>query len=70
MVIFSLPVFLTPYYITRDFPDRENIKNYTQTSYQKAVAKDGELDITGPSEMRGDKDHSGKLMSLLQDSER
>ena len=42
-----LLMFLTPYYLTRDLPDRENIKNYTQTSCQEAVIQDGGLNITG-----------------------
>jgi amino acid transporter len=47
MIVFFLFVFLTPYYVTRDFPDRENIKNYTQTSYQEVVIEDGGLNTTG-----------------------
>ena len=46
MIIAFLLVFLTPYYVTRDFPDRGNIKNYTQTSYQEVVIEDGGLNIT------------------------
>jgi len=46
MIMVFLFVFLTPYYVTRDFPDRKNIKNYTQTSYQEVVIQDGGLNIT------------------------
>ena len=47
MIILFLLVFLTPYYVTRDFPDRENINNYMQSSYQEAVIQDEGLNITG-----------------------
>ena len=47
MIVLLLLVFLTPYYVTRDFPDTDNIKNYTQTSYQEAVIQGGELNIQG-----------------------
>jgi hypothetical protein len=48
MTILFLIVFLTPYYITRDFPNRQNIMNYTQTSLQGVVIQDEGLNVIGP----------------------
>jgi hypothetical protein len=48
MTIFFLIVFLTPYYITRDFPNRQNIMNYTQTSLQGVAIQDEGLNVIGP----------------------
>jgi hypothetical protein len=41
VIMVFLFVLLTPYYVTRDFRDREDIKNYTQTPYQEVVIQDG-----------------------------
>jgi hypothetical protein len=48
MTIFFLIVFLTPYYITRDFPNRQDIMNYTQTSLQGVAIQDEGLNVIGP----------------------
>ena len=46
-VVVFLFMFFTPYYVTRDFPDREDVKNtYIQTISQEVVVQEGELDVT------------------------
>lgn len=46
-VVVFLLMFFTPYYVTKDLPDREDVRNtYMQATSQEVVVQEGELDVT------------------------